>query len=460
MTSIELVFRTVGERTSDIALELALKHIAPDKVHIIDHVRPFSQAVQQMLTLPFEHEFIVFMDADCLILEDMRPFLQRNIRPYVDCYVLDKFRGRIHCGIHISRRDVVQAMQRVHMENMDDDLKYILRPESRIRNIALGNFLGEHSKAFRTFRIFHDFFQYHRDIFAKYGLRELRSRSGEDTNSRLDFSIQQWDESDLDFAVARLAVDYTRDTVGPDSTTSDIAAYIAALPEIAGRELERMGIAEKSPLTMDEVMELNQSTNIDRHFQRKQTKVFGIGLSRTGTKTLTKALNLLGYDVVHYPIDEVLFHELTGGTYTLSLLNDFDGITDITAAPFYAQFADAYPDSKFILTVRDKKSWLASLERHWHGKNIFEDVPGMETTLKLRRFLRAATYGCYTFNRERMSYVYDLHHKNVTDYFKDRPGSLLIFDIAAGEGWEKLCTFLNEPEMEMPFPWVKSASML
>ena len=45
MKKIELVFRTVGERTSSLALDLALKNIEPDEVHVIENVRPFSQAV-------------------------------------------------------------------------------------------------------------------------------------------------------------------------------------------------------------------------------------------------------------------------------------------------------------------------------------------------------------------------------------------------------------------------------
>ena len=33
----------------------------------------------------------------------------------------------------------------------------------------------------------------------------------------------------------------------------------------------------------------------------------------------------------------------------------------------------------------------------------------------------------------------------VREYFKVRPHDLLIIDVAAGEGWEKLCPFLEQP---------------
>jgi len=89
-------------------------------------------------------------------------------------------------------------------------------------------------------------------------------------------------------------------------------------------------------------------------------KVFGIGLSRTGTKSLTEALNMLGINVVHYPNDETTLQELIAGNYEFSLLNSWDGITDITVAPYYAQLDKIYPDSKFILTVRFGKKNLGS----------------------------------------------------------------------------------------------------
>jgi hypothetical protein len=135
-------------------------------------------------------------------------------------------------------------------------------------------------------------------------------------------------------------------------------------------------------------------------------------------------------------------------------LKDFDGITDITVTPFYAQLDKLFPDSKFILTVRDKESWLRSLEAQWSIKGVFNDsLSSNETNMQRRRMLRVAAYGTYAFNEERLSYVYDLHYKNVIEYFKERPESLLIINIYADESWENLCPFLNQPVLDKPFPW-------
>ena len=120
--------------------------------------------------------------------------------------------------------------------------------------------------------------------------------------------------------------------------------------------------------------------------------------------------------MIHYPTDETTFRELVSGKYDLSLLQEFDGITDITVVTFYHQLAELYPKAKFILTVRDKESWLVSLEDHWGSKPVLDDPPGSEVKLKIRRFLRSTVYGCYTFNRDRLSYVYDQHYRNVVQF--------------------------------------------
>lgn len=458
MKKIDLVFRTIGERTAKIALDLAIKNIKPNQVHVIENVKPFSLAVQQMLRINYNCDFVVFMDADCLIMEDMTPFLQENTVPYVDCYVLDKFRGQIHCGTHITRIDVVQAMQKVKVPQ--DDSEYVLRPESRLRDLAMSQLHLE--KVFKPFIIFHDFFQFYRDIFAKYALREMRSRT-DYHQAKLNFHQQDWEmqDEDFDFQVAKYAIEYARKHFRGNASPQEKAKFIKYLPSLAVRELQQKNISDKEHFDLKELDELLAKFNIKNRSISKKMKVFGIGLSESGTKSLTQALTMLGYNVIHYPDDEVTLKELMAGKYDFSILNDFDGITDITVAPFYAQLDKLFPNSKFILTVRDKESWLSSLEAQWNTKPVFDDSQAeKETNMQRRRLLRVAAYGTYTFNKERFDYVYDLHYKNVVEYFKDRPESLLIINIYAGEGWGKLCAFLNQPILEQPFPFSNKKSVL
>ena len=179
-------------------------------------------------------------------------------------------------------------------------------------------------------------------------------------------------------------------------------------------------------------------------------KVFGLGLSKTGTSSLAEALNCLGIKSIHYPHDERTRQQLWAGDYRLDVLQEYRGITDITVAPYFAQLDRAWPDSKFILTVRDKDSWLRSAELHWRLM-----TEGWDTKPEFRRFTEficAAVYGSVAFSRERFSYASDTHVRNVIHYFRDRPEDLLILNICSGEGWDKLCSFLGVAVPNEPFP--------
>lgn len=450
MTSVALVFRTIGERTSDLALELAKENIQPEEVYVLEDERPFTEAVRKMVEIDFGTEQVVAVDADSLILQDLRPWLEKNREPYVDCYVFDRFRGRVHCGVHVTRVDVMRAMRDV--EPPVDDEAYVLRPESRLRKLAM-NRLG-HQKCFKSFRIFHDHGQYLRDVWAKYALRELRSRTPEQRR-KLDAALAAWARSDdVEMRVAAEAVRWAQRELPAGTAPAALSDAIAMLPDIGALELEKLGVAERGPLTHDEVRRLQDE--YEQRFPRwnHPFRVFGIGLSRTGTRSLTAALHVLGIDTVHYPIDDDTLRALSSGRLDFGILEAFDGITDITVVPYYADLARRYPDAKFVLTVRDEEPWLRSCKNHWTGREAFAEAttPAAKTHMEIRRFLRAAVYGAYDFEPERFRRVHRKHVEDVRRFFADEPARLLELDIAGGEGWEKLAPFLGRPIPEQPFP--------
>jgi len=454
MAKVDLVFRQVDERTREVSLDLAIRHIRPDNVHVMDDVRPFTDCVQQMLQIEHDCDYVVYVDADCLVLEDMRWFIDQCDAAYVDSYLTDRFRGRIHCGVHITRSDLVRRMAAVEIP--EDDMKFVLRPESRLRNLAMKPL--RMSKRFRNFDILHDHFQYYRHIFVKYALRELRSRTGKQLR-RLDGAMDVWPEANGerdDFVIARDAIEYARAHVPKGTPPAQVHEFIESLPARAEAEMERLGIEEKGEFSHDQLDEWLDRNEGHLRYPSKvgQQKVFGLGLSRTGTRSLTAALQILGYDVAHYPTDEDTYNELANGQYDLTLLKTHDGITDITVAPYYAQLDRAYPGSKFILTVRERDGWLRSCQNHWFNRPAFKKTedPAEQAYLKVRQLFRAAVYGCYTFVPERFVWAYEQHVRNVQEYFRDRPDDLLVLDICSGEGFDRLAEFLGRPAPAEPFP--------
>jgi hypothetical protein len=454
MAKVDLVFRQIDERTRDVALQLAQEHIRPENTHIINDVRPFTECVNQMLQIDHDCDYVVYVDADCLILEDLRAFIDGCDAPYVDAYVSDRFRGRLHCGVHITRIDLVRRMAETKVP--DDDMKYVLRPESRLRNLAMKP-MGM-SKQFRNFDILHDHFQSYHHIFMKYALRELRSRT-KIQKPRLMRSMKNWDVDPgemCDLTMAKHAVDYAEQQVPETASAADVHDFIEALPDHASEQIKALGIEEKAEFSraeLDDWLEINRS-RVDYSKAGRTKKIFGLGLSRTATRSLTSGLQILGFDCSHYPIDEDTYTELSNAQYDLTLLKYYDGLTDITTAPFFQEFDRLYPGSKFILSVRDKASWLGSCSRHWFNRPAFKQTndPDEEVHIRMRQFLRSAVYGCYNYDPERFSNVYDQHVRRVMEYFKDRPDDLLIIDICSGEGFEKLAPFLGRPVPTEAFP--------
>jgi len=160
---------------------------------------------------------------------------------------------------------------------------------------------------------------------------------------------------------------------------------------------------------------------------------WGIGLARTGTTSLCEAFTILGYRrVVHNPRFEELRFADAGAD---------NGVT------IYYKYLDyKYPDSKFVFLERDVSQWLDSM------KYIIDKHPVLSRTDEEPIKRRMILYESVTFDKEKFRQAYHRHHDDVMRYFRDRPNDLLVMNITAGEGWEKLCPFLQLPVPDVPFP--------
>jgi Sulfotransferase domain len=447
---IELVFRTSGERTEDLALELALKHVAPERTHVVHATKPGRFTARAILGIDYRCSQIVSIDSNCLVLESIRQFLDANELPSVGCYGRDRFRGRIPCGVNITRIDVVRAMRTV--SEPVDNLAYVLCLEEYLRRIALRQ-LG-FGRVFKNFQILSDYFQRSRDIYITYALWGLRSRAGLEKES-VESLRSGWGQ-DSDFEVARHALDDVASALPPHATPSRFSTYMRDLESFGQDEVRKMGFdqnqSEQVGIQHVEEAVANDPAALGRSPQK--SKVFGVGLSRTGTHSLTAALHVLGYDTVHYPTDRATLETLLRGDVRFPLLEHYDGITDITTAPYYEDLDREWPGSKFVLTVRDEDSWLRSCRKHWASLSAFRygEYDEHSVFVEVRRFLEAAVYACCEFNEEHFRRVYRRHVRNVISYFVGRESDLLMLNIVAGEGYEQLAPFLGAPVPTRPFP--------
>jgi hypothetical protein len=164
-------------------------------------------------------------------------------------------------------------------------------------------------------------------------------------------------------------------------------------------------------------------------------KIFGVGLSKTGTLSLTAALERLGYTAIHCPDVLELF----------KILKEHDAATDTPIATFYKQLDKMFPNSKFILTTRELKSWLKSCSWFFSKKRTPDPTDQ-------QKFIRTYLYDSVHYDEKKYSKSYKKHIEDVKSYFKNRSKDLLIMNILEGDGYEKLCPFLGLKVIKEKFP--------
>lgn len=175
-------------------------------------------------------------------------------------------------------------------------------------------------------------------------------------------------------------------------------------------------------------------------------KIICIGLPKTGTSSLHDALEILGYRSVHFPHDARTVAQVRSGDYALDVLQAADAVSDVPIPAIFPRLDAAFPGAKFIQTDRDVDAWIESERKA--PFNHDRPAPG-----SARDFYRAILYGVTDFNEDQFRSVHARHLRRVERYFAgDRAGDLLRMDITRGDGWDRLCAFLDRPVPDVPFP--------
>lgn len=173
-------------------------------------------------------------------------------------------------------------------------------------------------------------------------------------------------------------------------------------------------------------------------------KVFCIGFHKTGTTSLAVALQALGYRVTGP--NGVKDPDIRRNALSMAsrLVDQYDAFQDNPWPMLYREMDRAQPGSRFILTTRAADAWIASQVRHFGARS----TP-----------MRAWIYGVGHPKGHERSYVevFERHTADVLAWFSERPGDLLVMDLAAGDGWQRLCPFLGQDIPSMPFPHANRA---
>jgi hypothetical protein len=182
---------------------------------------------------------------------------------------------------------------------------------------------------------------------------------------------------------------------------------------------------------------------------RQHPKVFGIGMFKTGTTTLGRAMERLGYraEVRFWPLLPGLapyfeldpepfrpFHDRIRGQ-----ADAFDCLADAPWLFLYRELAVWYPESVFVLTLRkDARSVAESDLAMWHRIGLMERwrrEVGLDPTPEM--FVER----------------YERHNEAVMRFFASRAERLLtVCWETEPHPWQTLCGFVGRPVPEEPFP--------
>jgi len=189
-----------------------------------------------------------------------------------------------------------------------------------------------------------------------------------------------------------------------------------------------------------------------QYLDRLPTRIFGIGMHKTGTTSLHAALSVLGFKSWHWDSAhsaKAIWREMNS-TGRSSTLEKYYALTDLPIPILYRKLDAAYPGSKFILTTRNEKKWLESVRKHWdRAYNRFRDA---WDTDPFTHQIHEVIYKQREFEPTLFLERFRRHNSDVLEYFKDRPNDLLVMNIDKNPGWEELAGFLKMSPPQGAYP--------
>jgi Sulfotransferase domain len=199
-------------------------------------------------------------------------------------------------------------------------------------------------------------------------------------------------------------------------------------------------------------------------------KLIGAGLPRTGTLTQKLALEQLGVGPCYHwvnviaDLDEVGVWDraMDGEQPWDQIFAGYESTVDWPGGYFYSELAEAYPDAKVLLSVRDPEKWERSFrDTIWtmsYGDSLMPLMaharaqvdPRFHRYLELVDRMFWGPQGSFSEGQEPAQMIEQmLRH---TDEVKRAiPAErLLVWEV--GEGWEPLCEFLEVAVPDEPLP--------
>lgn len=206
------------------------------------------------------------------------------------------------------------------------------------------------------------------------------------------------------------------------------------------------------------------------HRTNGKPKIFVVGRNKTGTTSMKKAFEDLGFVVGEQLVSDYLTDKyFFKGDYQkiLRFIKTAQVFQDVPFSfwEFVPVLDREFPGSKFILTVRDDDlQWYNSLVK-FHAKRYgsngnppsyddlqkIEKYPGSGFGINVMKVHGTPSYDPY--NKDIMCNHYNSHNEYVVDYFNDRPEDLLVINLSEAGAYQEFVKFIGADSDFTDFPW-------
>jgi hypothetical protein len=242
------------------------------------------------------------------------------------------------------------------------------------------------------------------------------------------------------------------------------------------KEIKEIRIFKTSKFIFISLFQRLKIAYIATKVQNKQ-KVFCIGLNKTGTTSMKAAFEELGFIVAPQLPAEKLFFDWVKRDFKRIIAyckTSGEAFQDIPfSLPFTYVILDHYfPNSKFILTIRNNpEQWYKSITRY-HGKLWSQNnkIPTKNDLIKAKYIVEGYPYYALKhifntpdkdlYNKNMLINFYSKHIENVEEYFHGRANDLLILNVAKKNAYQKLAKFLGSKTNKTKFPWKNKTIIL
>jgi len=197
-------------------------------------------------------------------------------------------------------------------------------------------------------------------------------------------------------------------------------------------------------------------------------KLIGAGFGRTGTLSLKKALELIGFgpcyhmdEMIRFPKHMDVWRSAMDGKPVNwdDIFAEYQSTLDFPASLYYRELLAAYPDAKVILTVREPERWYQSMyETAYTMMELYTPAWVKKYVPQYKRFADLIDTmiwnGLFNGRFADKAHAIQIFNAHIEQVKQNIPSEkLLIFNVK--EGWEPLCTFLRIPIPEgIPFPHI------